>query len=106
MATTTPTNPDSSFIKKANNPRTREMIVEYNEVAKRAAKKEGVLINDLFAHTVDWPSSAYVDYCHFTPENFEKLGKIVADFISEHSFESLLTVFSVNDSLLSSFHNI
>ena len=42
---------------------------------------EGVVVNDLFAATENWPSADFADYCHFTKEANRRLGKLVADFL-------------------------
>jgi len=81
MATTTPINPDFSTVENAGNPRTREDIINYNASAVRAAEEEGVLIDDLHAKMIDWPSEKFRDMCHFKPEAFEEMGILVAEFL-------------------------
>jgi len=78
FATTTPMNPDGS---NSVNSRTTQEIMAYNAVGVHTAQACGAEVNDLFAYTQDWPSSCYEDYCHFTPESFEKLGVHAADFL-------------------------
>jgi len=80
FATTTPMNPDPA---KANVGRTTDELREYNRVGMEAAKRAGAAIDDLFALTEDWPTEAYLDYCHFTDESNEKLAAAVADFLRE-----------------------
>lgn len=78
FATTTPMNPNSA---KANVGRTTEELREYNRVGVEAAEKAGASIDDLFALTEDWPTEAYLDYCHFTDESNVKLGAAVSEFL-------------------------
>ena len=78
FATTTPMNPNGS---NSPNPRTTQEIMAFNAAGIAAAQECGVEINDLFAHTKDWDESAFRDYCHFTPEAFDALGKHVADVL-------------------------
>lgn len=87
FGTTTPINPDERLLEQANNPRTRASIIQYNEAAVRAAKAENIPIDDIFSFTEDWPSSMYIDACHFTPEAFEKMGCFVAKFIRSQLLE-------------------
>lgn len=76
FATTTPMNPSGL---QGGNPRTTEEIKAYNCEGKKAAEANGLLIADLFAETENWDESAYADYCHFTPDGFDKLGDIVTE---------------------------
>ena len=75
FATTTPMNPNGNL---GSNPRTTESIRRYNAAAVAVAQAEGVAVNDLFAITEKWPTSEYVDYCHFTKEAAKRLGGMVA----------------------------
>lgn len=75
FATTTPMNPNGSI---GLNPRSNSEIDAYNEIAVKTAKDNGVLVNDLNKITRDWGSDCYADYCHFTKQAFETLGKEVA----------------------------
>lgn len=76
FATTTPMNPNGAI---GINPRNNAEIAHYNDIACAVARENGVEINDLFSKTKAWDSIAYADYCHFTPESFNALGKIVAE---------------------------
>jgi len=76
FATTTTMNPSGQI---GINPRTNEEISRYNEIASAVAAKNGIAVNDLFALTKDWDSSYYKDYCHFTDESNEILGRAVAE---------------------------
>lgn len=78
FATTTPMNPDPA---KANVGRTTDELREYNHAGIEAARAAGAAIDDLFALTEDWPTEAYLDYCHFTDESNVKLAAAVADFL-------------------------
>jgi acyl-CoA thioesterase-1 len=78
FATTTPMNPKPVPI---ISPRTTKEIKMYNDIAVKVCKKQGVLINDLFAFSKDWDESAYIDYCHFTPEKFNALGVETARYL-------------------------
>jgi lysophospholipase L1-like esterase len=80
FATTTSMNPCGQ---KGVNPRTTKEIKEYNSVAVEICLKDNVSINDLFEYVKDWDSSAYIDYCHYTDESNQKLGKIVAERLKE-----------------------
>ena len=75
FATTTAMNPDGSL---GVNPRSNQDIDRYNEISVKVAKENGVIINDLNVLTRDWGSEKYRDYCHYTKEAFETLGKSVA----------------------------
>ena len=46
-----------------------------------AAKQAGADIDDLFALTENWPTEAFLDYCHFTDESNETLGAAVTEFL-------------------------
>ena len=81
FATTTPMNPDPE---KANVGRTTDELREYNRVGIEAAKKAGADIDDLFALTENWPTEAFLDYCHFTDESNVTLGKAVSEFLRTH----------------------
>lgn len=76
FATTTTMNPSGQI---GINPRTNGEISRYNEIASAVAAKNGIAVNDLFALTKDWDSSYYKDYCHFTDEANEILGRAVAE---------------------------
>lgn len=76
FATTTAMNPNG---KVGINPRTNIEISHYNSLAKKVAVENHVEINDIFEVTKSWNCEYYEDYCHFTPDAFEKLGTIVAD---------------------------
>ncbi|MDD4688923.1 MAG: SGNH/GDSL hydrolase family protein [Eubacteriales bacterium] len=80
FATTTPMNPDGT---PAKNERTTAEIIEYNKAAVALMNKLGVKIDDIFEAAKDLPSSYYSDYCHYTKEGFDLLGKKVADYIIE-----------------------
>ena len=73
--TTTPMNPNGVL---GVNPRHNTEIDRYNEIAIGIAKREGVIINDLNAVAKEFDADAYADYCHFTKDTFELLGKEVA----------------------------
>ena len=81
FATTTPMNPVNC---ETRNPRTTEDIRRYNEIATAVMKELKVEIDDLFAAALPWGSEAYVDYAHFTPEYFGKLGELVAGCIEKY----------------------
>lgn len=81
FATTTPMNPDGQ---QGGNTRTTEEIARYNEIAKAAVQENAIPVNDLFAATQDWDSSCYADYCHFTAEANETLGKAVANALRRY----------------------
>jgi len=78
FATTTPMNPNGE---NSVNFRTTQEIMVYNAAGVQAARDCGAEVNDLFACTQDWPASCYADYCHFTPESFEKLGRYTAEHL-------------------------
>ena len=78
FSTTTPSNPNGIT---GVNPRTNEEIIKYNSKAKRILEKRGVIIHDLFEMLKDKDESFYSDYCHLTPQGFEYLGKVIAQFI-------------------------
>lgn len=80
FATTTPMNPTGE---QGVNPRSTEEIIEYNKIAKKAIEGEDVILNDLYEFTREWGSESYEDYCHYTKENFEILGKEVARKLRE-----------------------
>ncbi|MGI6279973.1 MAG: SGNH/GDSL hydrolase family protein [Acutalibacteraceae bacterium] len=80
FATTTTMNPNGSI---GLNPRSNSEIDRYNQVAVKVATEQGVLINDLNKITRDWGSECYADYCHFTKEAFQTLGKEVARYLKE-----------------------
>ena len=75
FATTTPMNPNGVL---GGNARTTESIARYNAEAVKVARSEGVEVNDLFAFTEKWPTSDYVDYCHFSKPAAKRLGEFVA----------------------------
>ena len=80
FATTTTMNPaDLPCV----NPRDNITIDRYNEIAVKTAKDNGVFINDLNQLTCNWGSECYKDYCHFTKEASDVLGKAVAKKIME-----------------------
>lgn len=79
FATTTPMNPNGTCGK---NVRTTAEIRRYNEMAVTVVKEEGALVNDLFAVAERWPSSDYVDYCHYGIEARERLGRYVTKFLT------------------------
>lgn len=91
-ATTTPMNPDGSL---GLNPRTTAEIIRYNGAGSAAAREQGAEINDLFAATAAWGPECYRDYCHFTPEAFERLGKITADFLESRLHEQMKANLSI-----------
>ena len=78
MATTTPMNPDGS---QGANPRTTEELAHYNAIALAVAAEEQVPVNDLFAFAAPWGSDAYVDSCHYTPEAFAALGRVLRAYL-------------------------
>lgn len=78
FATTTTMNPSGEV---GLNTRTNGEISRYNEIAKVVARKNNILINDLFAVVKEWDSSYYKDYCHFTDEANQVLGQTVATVI-------------------------
>jgi len=80
FATTTTMNPNGIF---GVNPRDNATISRYNDIAVQIAKKEGVLVNDLYCITREWGSEKYKDYCHFTEEASMELGRAVADRLRE-----------------------
>ena len=73
--TTTPMNPNGEV---GVNPRYNEEIERYNKVAVDVVIKENVDIYDLNEWTKDFGAECYADYCHFTKDTFELLGKEVA----------------------------
>lgn len=78
FATTTPMNPNGGV---GTNPRSNEEIDRYNSIAQRVATELSVDIADLNSATRQWGSECYRDYCHFTPESFERLGESVAEYL-------------------------
>ncbi len=76
LATTTTMNPSGQL---GANPRTNEEISRYNAIAQAVAENNHVPVNDLFAVTKQWDSTCYKDYCHFTEEANQRLGKAVAE---------------------------
>ena len=78
FATTTRTNPSGAV---GMNIRTTDDIRRYNAKAVEVMTAEGVVVNDLFAMTENWPKSDFADYCHFTAPANRRLGKLVADFL-------------------------
>lgn len=83
FATTTPMNPDVKDNKDYTNPRTTKEIIKYNSIAKKVCKKLNLPIIDLFDFTKDFDASAYKDYCHYTDEKKEVMGKYVASEITK-----------------------
>jgi len=81
LATTTPMNPAHP---ETINPRTTEEIMEYNRVVKEVAQELGLPVNDLFAFTRQWDAALYKDYCHFTPEGYQRLSEKVAKAVSAY----------------------
>lgn len=78
FATTTPMNPAGL---PAKNERTTAEIIEYNQAAIKVMASLGAGVDDLFATVKDLSADYYSDYCHYTEQGFELLGKQVADFI-------------------------
>ena len=78
FATTTPMNPQCD---EATNPRTTEYINELNDIARELADECGYTVNDLFEISKSWQNDKFRDYCHFTDEASEVLGKAVAEYI-------------------------
>lgn len=78
FATTTPMNPAGL---PAKNERTTAEIVEYNKAAMKVMDRIGAEVNDLFFVTKDLSADYYSDYCHYTEQGFELLGKQVAEYI-------------------------
>ena len=41
-------------------------------------RPENIIVNDLNAVAKDFGSECYIDYCHFTKDAFERLGREIA----------------------------
>ena len=79
FATTTPMNPNGE---NSVNFRYTSEIKEYNEAAKKALAEKDVVINDLFEFTKDFIENDFADYCHFTDEANERLGRHCAELFA------------------------
>ena len=78
------TTPVTSTKGPAGNPRSNSEIEKYNAVAVEVMNKLGVRINDLYSLTKESISDdLYADFCHFTPEGYQILGKQVIKVIKE-----------------------
>ncbi len=75
FATTTPMNPSGVV---GVNPRSNAEIDQYNKIAIDVSTSENIIVNDLNAVAKDFGSECYIDYCHFTKDAFERLGREVA----------------------------
>ena len=93
MATTTPMNPalkneiEKTFkipnLSLVLHPRTTKEVIKYNTVMKKVAKKNNVIINDLFELTKDWDGSHYIDVVHHTKESSDFLADHIVNFIKK-----------------------
>ena len=79
FATTTPMNPNGE---NSVNYRYTSEIEKYNKAAKQALDGKDVIINDLFEYTKDFTESDFADYCHFTDEANERLGRHCAELFA------------------------
>ena len=79
FATTTPTHPDMWG-------HDHDRLVAYNEAVTAALRKEGIVINDLFA-TIDADIPTYIcpDLIHLSKEGIEVAAKQVAECIKENA---------------------
>ena len=81
FALTTPVHPDNIPM---SNPRSNSEIEKYNAVAVEVMKKLGVKVNDLYSLAKEQlPAPLYADYCHYTQEGYEILGRQVIKVIKE-----------------------
>jgi lysophospholipase L1-like esterase len=81
FATTTPMNP---AYPENSNPRTTEDIMRYNEIAAEVMRENGVEINDLFSLMNECGEDSYIDYCHLTEQEYERLGRQVAKCLKRY----------------------
>jgi len=80
FATTTPVNPANH---EAENPRSREEIMHYNETAKQVMNKLGVEVNDLFSVASDFTEADFIDHAHFTEAGYKILaGKVCEKIVN------------------------
>lgn len=75
FATTTPMNPSGAV---GINPRYNDEIDRYNKVAIDLAISENIIVSNLNEVAKNFGTACYTDYCHFTKDTFELLGKEVA----------------------------
>ena len=93
MATTTPMNPTlkneiQKTFKTPNlqlilHPRTTSEVIKYNTVMKKVAKKNNVVINDLYDFTKDWDGSCFIDAVHHTKESSDILADHIVNLIKK-----------------------
>ena len=93
MATTTPMNPAlKSEIEKSLkipnlplvlHPRTTKEVIKYNTVMRKVAKKNNVVLNDLFELTKDWDGTHYIDVVHHTKESSDILANHIVNLIKK-----------------------
>ncbi len=91
FATTTPMNPALKIeIEKALkipnlplvlHPRTTKEVIKYNTVMKKVAKKNNIILNDLYELTKDWDGSRYIDVVHYTKESSDILANHIVNLI-------------------------
>ena len=77
--TTSPINPNGKI--EMQNPRNNDEIRIYNEASVKAAKSEGVFVEDLYAFMKEWDETHFTDYVHLTPEAAEQLGDHITKVI-------------------------
>ena len=80
FATTTPMRPGPY---EGPHPRFDSDIDLYNTIAVEAAGRNSVRIDDIHEFARGWPSDAFTDSCHYTPESFARIGHEVARFLRE-----------------------
>ncbi len=93
IATTTPMNPalkdeiEKTFktpnLSLVLHPRTTKEVIKYNTVMKKVAKKNNIIINDLFELTKDWDGTHYKDVVHHTKESSDILADYIVNFIKK-----------------------
>lgn len=60
-------------------------VVKYNKAAKRVMKKHGIPVNDIYKASIliHKKSGLGDDDVHYTPEGYEKLGKLISDYLAK-----------------------
>ena len=91
IATTTPMNPaleneiEKTFktpnLSLVLHPRTTKQIIKYNNIVKSVAKKNNVVLNDLYNYTKDWDGSHYIDVVHYNKESYNELANKIVNLI-------------------------
>ncbi|MEA4935345.1 MAG: SGNH/GDSL hydrolase family protein [Paludibacter sp.] len=62
-----------------------EDVVKYNKAAKRVMKKHGIPVNDIYKASIPTHKTSGLgdDNVHYTDEGYEKLGKLISDYLSK-----------------------